>query len=225
MCPLGLPGSAPAGMPQEHCSETFSVSPPHAWSLDHLHSVTFPGAPLYLSNRAMWLSLYTAALHLCMRHLPTPVCATPAHTCVCHSCSHLCVCHTCSYLCVCHSCSHLCVCHSCPHLFSTSWPCGPLVNSDVFFIIPSAASSTWPWAATCKDFGLLTVFFHVWGATATSQAFSASLDPEEDQLPSFPEGRVTHTPTLLCIVCKAKGESTIDFVSEVKASVGHLRMD
>lgn len=128
MCPLGLSGSAPAGMLQENCSETFSVSPPHAWSLDHLHSVTFSEAPLYFSSRAMWLSLYTA-----------PVCATPAHTC--------------------------------PAL------CAPLVNSDVFFT-PSAA---------CKHFGLLTVFFHLWEATATSQACSVSL--------TFLPRRKSGTPT------------------------------
>lgn len=163
MCPLGLPGRAPAGMLQENCSETFSVSPQYAWNLDYLHSVTFPAAALYLSNRAMWLSLYTAALHLC----------------------------------VCHTCPHLCVCHTHPHLLSTSWPCGPLVNSDVlFFITPSAA---------CKHFGLLTVFFHLWEATATSQAFSASLNPEEDQLPSFPEGRVTPPhPSLHCLQAKRR---------------------
>lgn len=120
MCPLGLPGCAPAGMLQENCSETFSVSPQHAWNLDHLHSVTFPATALYLSNRAMWLSLYTAALHLC----------------------------------VCHTCPHLCVCHTRPHLLCTSWPCGPLVNSDVlFFITPVQPANTLGFSQSSSTFG------------------------------------------------------------------------
>lgn len=46
-----------------------SCPPPPLYSLDHLHSsVPFPGAPPYLSNRAIWLGPYTTALHLYACH-------------------------------------------------------------------------------------------------------------------------------------------------------------
>lgn len=45
------------------------MSPSPPYSLDHLHSsVPFPGAPPYLSNRAIWLGPYTTALHLYACH-------------------------------------------------------------------------------------------------------------------------------------------------------------
>lgn len=80
-------------------------------------------------------------------------------------------------------------------------------------------------SAACEHFGLLTVFFHLWEATATSQTFSASLNPEEDQLPSFPEGRVTPPhPSPHCLQAKMREHYRFCFWSE-GLKVGHLRMD
>lgn len=77
--------------------------------------------------------------------------------------------------------------------------------------LPRPGPSTWPWAAICKHFGLLTVFLHTWEAPATSQAFLASVNPEEDQPPSFPEGRMTPFSILSA---KQKESTTACFLSE-----------
>lgn len=173
VCPLGLPGGAPARMLQRNSSETFSVPcspPPHiVWtistpqclSLEHSH--TCPTEPYGLA--------FTLQLCTCKRAIPVQTCSAPSGL------------------------AALWFTVTCPHH------------------LPSPAPSTWPWAAICKHFGLLTVFLHTWEATATSQAFLASVNPEEDHPPSFPEGRVTP----FSILSAKQEENTTESVSEVKA--------
>lgn len=178
VCPLGLPGSAPARMLQGDSSKTFSVFPTHTvWTiptpqcLSLEHPRTCPTEPYGL---ALTLRLCT-----CTWAVPAQTCSAPSGLVA-------------FWFTV-----------MCPHCLSRPGP------------------STWPSAAICKHFGLLTVFLHAWEAPATSQAFLASVNPEEDQPPSFPEGRMTP----FSILSAKQKESATESVSEVKAWVGHLRMD
>lgn len=170
VCPLGLPGSAPARMLQGDSSKTFSVFPTHTvWTiptpqcLSLEHPRTCPTEPYGLA----------LTLRLC-----TCTCAVPAQTCSAPS-----------------GLVAFWFTVMCPHCLSRPGP------------------STWPSAAICKHFGLLTVFLHAWEAPATSQAFLASVNPEEDQPPSFPEGRMTP----FSILSAKQKESATESVSEVKA--------
>lgn len=122
----------------------------------------FPGAPSYLSNRAIWLGPYTTALHLY-------------------------------------------VCSTCPDLFSTIWPCSPLVYSDV----PSSSPQL---SSLCLALGC-----HLQTLLSSHNQSSSTLGRPQLQAKPFllllTQRRSSHLPlprrksdTFLHIVCKAKGE-------------------
>lgn len=139
----------------------------------------------------MWLSLYTAALHLCVPHLPIPVCATPAHTCSAPA-GHLAL-----WLSV--------VCSSSPPVQPP--PPGPgLPSANTLGFSQSSATFGRPQLQAKPFLHLLT----------QRRISYLPFQKEEWRPPPL---------LLLYTACKAKRESATDFVSEVKAWVGRLRMD